>query len=68
MITRRIILISFSIDDLSYQKYVSYLVTAEGPCWNAVNAVDIDTATCMRTEDKGASSPCKTAWFKVDSW
>lgn len=58
---------NISTDDLSYNKlatqsHSTYLDTHHG----AMNAVDRDISTCMRTEYIGYNSPDKTAWWKVD--
>ena len=37
-----------------------------GTGYGAENAVDGNTATCMRTKDIGPNSPDKTVWWKVD--
>ena len=53
-------------DDLSYKKDASQSHTASGPGYGAENAVDGNTATCMRTVDISQNSPYKTVWWKVD--
>ena len=55
-------------DDLSDQKPATQSTTYPGSHDNykAGNAVDRNTATCMRTEIIGPNSPYKTVWWKVD--
>ena len=53
-------------DDLSYNKNASQSQTYSGPGYGAENAVDGNTATCMRTKEIGQNSPDKTVWWKVD--
>ena len=53
-------------DDLSHNKDASQSHTYKGPVYGAENAVDGNTATCMRTEQIGGGSPYKTVWWKVD--
>ena len=61
---------SFFKDDLSYKKNTSQSHTfpesGSGPGNGAENAVDRNTATCMRTSQIGPNSPYKTVWWKVD--
>ena len=56
----------FLKDDLSYNKDASQSNTASGTAYGAVNAVDGNTATCMRTTEIGVNSPEKTVWWMVD--
>ena len=58
--------ISLFKDDLSHNKNASQSHTASGTGYGAENAVDGNTATCMRTEQIGPNSPDKTVWWKVD--
>lgn len=55
-----------SVDDLSYKKVVTqsqkYFVNG----YDASNAVDGNTATCMRILPIGPTNPDKTVWWKVD--
>ena len=53
-------------DDLSHNKDASQSHTFTGPGYGAENAVDGNTATCMRTSQIGPNSPYKTVWWKVD--
>nr|XP_022305530.1 receptor-type tyrosine-protein phosphatase epsilon-like isoform X2 [Crassostrea virginica] len=53
-------------DDLSYNKDASQSHTYPGPVYGAENAVDGNTATCMRTEQIGGTSPYESVWWKVD--
>nr|XP_022305535.1 receptor-type tyrosine-protein phosphatase alpha-like isoform X2 [Crassostrea virginica] len=53
-------------DDLSHNKDASQSHTFTGPGYGAENAVDGNTATCMRTDAIGPRSPYKTMWWKVD--
>lgn len=53
-------------DDISLYKSAAQLHTAVGNQYAASNAVDGNTATCMRTRDIGRSSSDKTVWWKVD--
>nr|XP_022312538.1 multiple epidermal growth factor-like domains protein 10 isoform X2 [Crassostrea virginica] len=57
---------SFAYDDLSHNKDASQSHTVKGTGFGAENAVDGNTATCMRTEPIGPNSPDKTVWWKVD--
>lgn len=58
-----------STDDLSFQA-----VASQSPIFHSVhynlyeanNALDRNTDTCMRTDDIGINSPQKTVWWKVD--
>lgn len=54
------------VEDLSYNKFASQLHTDQGIDKEAANAVDRNTATCMRTRPIGENSPDKTVWWKVD--
>ena len=53
-------------DDLSYNKDASQSHTTAGTTYGAGNAVDRNTATCMRSGIIGPSSPYKKVWWKVD--
>nr|XP_022311762.1 receptor-type tyrosine-protein phosphatase epsilon-like isoform X1 [Crassostrea virginica] len=53
-------------DDLSHKKDASQSHTYPGTGYGAENAVDGNTATCMRTKEIGRNSPDKTVWWKVD--
>ncbi|XP_078328172.1 uncharacterized protein LOC144623585 [Crassostrea virginica] len=53
-------------DDLSYNKDASQSFTPAGTTYVAENAVDGNTATCMRTDLVGGNSPYKSDWWKVD--
>ena len=53
-------------DDLSYNKDASQSHTYPGPVYGAENAVDGNTATCMRTDQIGGTSPYESVWWKVD--
>lgn len=57
-----------SADDLSFNATAtqSPVVPYSNDMYMASNALDGNTATCMRTETIGASSPNKTTWWKVD--
>ena len=55
-----------STDDLSNNKAASQSHTFTGTVYGAENAVDGNTATCMRTGVIGPNSPYKTVWWKVD--
>ncbi|XP_078330762.1 uncharacterized protein LOC111117668 [Crassostrea virginica] len=57
---------TLAYDDLSYNKDASQSHTFSGLGYGAGNAVDGNTATCMRTMDIGQNSPRKTVWWKVD--
>ena len=54
--------------DMSDQKPATQSTTYPGSYDNykAGNAVDGNTATCMRTDIIGPNSPDKTVWWKVD--
>ena len=53
-------------DDLSHNKDASQSHTFTGTGYGAKNAVDRNTATCMRTEPIGRNTPDKTVWWRVD--
>lgn len=55
-------------DDLSFKAIATQSLTYNGPYYNAINAVDRNTDTCMRTDDIGNKAPQtqKTTWWKVD--
>lgn len=53
-------------DDLSYGKIATQSQTYTGINFDASCAVDGNTATCMRTNGIGPTSPYKTTWWKVD--
>nr|XP_022311199.1 uncharacterized protein LOC111116496 [Crassostrea virginica] len=60
------IIATLAYDDLSHNKDASQSHTFLGPEYGAANAVDGNTATCMRTKDIGPNSQDKTVWWKVD--
>lgn len=53
----------FSKDDLSYNKVADQSNFVQ---YGAGNAVDGNTATCMRSDVIGRNSQKKTVWWKVD--
>lgn len=57
-------------DDLSFQAFASqspaYPSSSSYNLYKASNAVDRNTATCMRTDQIGVQSPHKSTWWKVD--
>lgn len=53
-------------DNLSYNKFAIQSHTFTGTGYDASNAVDGHTTTCMRTKDIGSTSPDKTVWWTVD--
>lgn len=57
-----------SADDLSFNATASQSPAVRDPnhVYMASNALDRNTATCMRTETIGPNSPDKTTWWKVD--
>lgn len=58
-----------STDDLSFQAVASQLPIYHGrpySLYEASNALDRNTDTCMRTDDIGVNSPYQTVWWKVD--
>lgn len=57
-----------SADDLSFNATASQSPVVPDPnhVYMASNALDRNTATCMRTETIGPNSPDKTTWWKVD--
>ena len=59
---------SIVTDDLSDHKPATQSTTYLGPhdIYKAGNAVDRNTATCIRTDAIGPNSPDKTVWWKVD--
>ena len=66
IILKMINTISLFKDDLSHNKNASQSHTASGTGYGAENAVDGNTATCMRTKQIGPNSPDKTVWWRVD--
>lgn len=44
--------------DITWSKYISFVKTS--------NAINTNTATCMRTDAIGPRSPNKHTWWKVD--
>lgn len=58
-----------SADDLSFQAVASQSPIFSSERYNlyeANNALDRNTATCMRTNDIGINSSHKTVWWKLD--
>lgn len=55
-----------SLDDISYNKIATQSHTYYGEGYDASNAVDKNTATCIRTNVIGVTNPDKTTWWKVD--
>lgn len=57
-----------STDDLSFNAVASQSRIFPGPShmYEANNALDRNTATCMRTDQTGDNSVQKTTWWKVD--
>lgn len=57
-----------STDDLSFKAVASQSPIYPGPSYlyEASNALDRNTATCMRTDLIGENSEPKTTWWKVD--
>lgn len=58
-------------DDLSFQAFASQSPVFPTPSslshlYKASNAVDRNTATCMRTDQIGPQSPHQSTWWKVD--
>lgn len=53
-------------DELSLNKIATQSHTYAGTYYDASNAVDGNTATCMRTKPIGLNNPDKTVWLKVD--
>lgn len=53
-------------DDLSFKKVASQSPTYIGLNYDASNAIDRNTSTCMRTNTIGPNSPDKHTWWKVD--
>lgn len=57
-------------DDLSFQVLASqspiYTSSSSHHWYEARNAIDRNTDTCMRTDGIGASAPSKHTWWKVD--
>lgn len=55
-------------DDLTFQKSAtqSHTYPNNFHAFDAINAIDGNTSTCMRTNPFGSSSPDKTVWWKVD--
>ncbi|XP_078330770.1 uncharacterized protein LOC111116380 [Crassostrea virginica] len=60
------IVFTLTYDDLSYNKDAYQSHTYPGTVYGAENAVDGNTATCMRTDFIGFNSPDKRMWWKVD--
>lgn len=55
-----------SSDDLSFQAFASQSPAYSYLTYEASNAVDRNTATCMRTDAIGNNAPNKHTWWKVD--
>lgn len=57
-----------STDDLSFKAVASQSTTYPGPShlYEAQNALDRNTATCMRTDQIGSNPLQNTMWWKVD--
>lgn len=57
-----------SVDDLSFKAVASQSPSAPGlhEMTKAINALDRNTDTCMRTDDIGTNAPYNTTWWKVD--
>lgn len=66
MVTRVLIFFLSYKDDLSYNKVATQSHTCVGTYYDASNAVDGNTATCMRTKPIGPNNPDMTVWWKVD--
>lgn len=49
-------------DNLSHNKFATQFHTSIGTIYEAGNAVDINTLTCMRTQDIGTTSFKKAVW------
>lgn len=57
----------YFVDDLSYNKFATQSHTFGNKSgYDANNAVDRNTATCMRAKPIGFLSPYKTVLWKVD--
>lgn len=54
------------LDVLSYKKIATQSHTYPSNDFDASNAVDGNSATCMRTLEIGFTSPRQTVWWKVD--
>lgn len=59
-------ILCLSLDDISYNKIATQSDTYNGMDYVASNAVDGNTATCMRTDPIGVTNPGKATWWKVD--
>lgn len=61
---------SFLANDLSFQGFASQepVYPGQGPYhwYEAKNAIDRNTTTCMRTDAIGPNTPYKHMWWKVD--
>nr|XP_022305561.1 uncharacterized protein LOC111112385 [Crassostrea virginica] len=57
---------TLAYDDLSHNKPASQSHTSVGTGYGAENAVDGNTAKCMRTKQIGPNSHGKTVLWKVD--
>lgn len=53
-------------DNLSYNKLANQSLTYTAPSSGASNAIDENTATCMKQSPIGLNAPYKTVWWKVD--
>lgn len=53
-------------DDLSYNKFATQSHSYNDTIYEAGNAVDRNSLTCMRTREIGTTSIHKTVWWKVD--
>ncbi|XP_052693423.1 multiple epidermal growth factor-like domains protein 10 [Crassostrea angulata] len=58
--------LAYAFDDLSHSKFASQSHSYIGTIYEAGNAVDRKTLTCMRTQDIGTTSLKRTVWWKVD--
>lgn len=60
----------FLTDDLLFQAVASqspiFPAASAHYLYNASNAIDRNTSTCMRTDEIGTNSPQKNMWWKVD--
>lgn len=54
------------LDDLSNNKVATQSPMYPGHGYDASNAVDRNSATCMRTDEIGRNSQHKTMWWNVD--
>lgn len=51
---------------MSHNKIATQTPMLTDAVYSAINAVDRNYETCMRTDQVGLNSPLKTSWWRVD--